>query len=107
MKKLAFILLLSVLFAGCGYEWQPKEEKKQTVFTKGLGNFAVKGEIKYNDDGSIQFSDAVGRKIRLRTYDAVVDDSEMEQPKPVNKPPVVAPKAKKVPPKDTENKPDK
>ncbi|MCK5614711.1 hypothetical protein KAR91_73295 [Candidatus Pacearchaeota archaeon] len=107
MKKLAFIFLVSILFTGCGYEWQPKEEKKQTVFTKDLGNFAVKGDVEYNDDGSIQFTDAAGRKIRLRSYAAVVDASEVEQPKQINKPPVAQPKAKTVPSKDTENKPDK
>ena len=112
-KKVPLILLMIVAFAvtlfigfNVGSEIT-KEEKKQIVHTKDLGNFAVKGDVKYNDDGSIQFTDDAGRKIRLRSYAAVVDASEVEQPKQVNKAPVSQPKAKKVPPKDTENKPDK
>ncbi len=103
MRKLAFILLLSVLFIGCGHEWVPKEKKTQTVHILEIGSFNVKGEIDYEHSGRVEFTDITGMTITTHISRCVIVEASI-QPKPPQvqqpvKAPVAKPAVKKVPPK--------
>ena len=111
MRKLSFILLLSVLFIGCNGEWVPNKEKTKTVHVKDIGTFTVDGKITHNN-GGLEFKTTKGLEI-WTSHECVIVTNRIapvqKQPQvqqPV-KTPVPPPAAKKVPAKVPVEKPSK
>ena len=108
MRKLAFILLLSILFVGCNGEWVPNKEKTKTVHVKDIGTFTVDGKITHRD-GGLEFKTSKGLEV-WTSHECVIVTNRITPVQPQVQQPVkapVPPAAKKVPPKVPGKKQDK
>lgn len=87
MEKAFLIILVSILLVGCGYEWKKKdtEPRTKTVFITEIGNFAVKGEIEFHNNGRIEFEDQQGRIFTTHISRCIIVDTAVPKAQ-VNKP---------------------